>query len=82
MIRKATLQVEAGAKLRVPVDTGLLLNSIQSTFEGDLTGIVFVGAEYGIHVEFGTTRMRAQPFLLPALEEAVQQFGADVKRVI
>ncbi len=82
LIRKATLQVEAGAKLRAPVDTGLLRNSIQSTFEGDLAGIVFVGVEYGIHVEFGTTRMRAQPFLLPALEEVVQSFGGELKTVI
>lgn len=29
--------------------------------------IVGVGAEYGAYVEFGTSRMRAQPYLVPAV---------------
>lgn len=70
LIRKVTFDTEADMKMRAPVDTGFLRNSIQSEFEGDLTGIVTVGAEYAPHVEYGTTRQPAQPYFEPAMERA------------
>lgn len=82
LVRKAAFQVEAGAKLRAPVDTGFLRSSIQTAFEGDLTAVVFVGAEYGVYVEFGTTRQRAQPYLQPALEEVSRSIGAELKQIL
>jgi len=82
LVRRTAFQVEAGAKLRAPVDTGFLRNSIQTAFESDLSAVVFVAASYGVHVELGTTRMRARPFLLPALEEVARNIGGDVKQVI
>jgi phage protein, HK97 gp10 family len=86
VVRKTTLDVEAGAKQRVPVDTGLLRNSIQSTMEGELTGVVSTNVEYSIYVEYGTTRMSAQPYMTPAAEamrqpfiQALQNIGRQLK---
>ena len=82
LVQNLARRVEAGAKLRAPVKTGNLRRLIQVQMEGDLSAIVFSAAEYSIHVEFGTTRMRARPFLLPALEEVARSIGGEVKQVI
>lgn len=47
---------------------GLMLDEVDTP--GDLTAIVAVGAEYGIHVEYGTDRAAAQPYLSPAVDKA------------
>lgn len=77
-----TDDIEAGAKVRAPVDTGHLMGSIDSTFPDELTGVVTVGAEYGIYVEMGTRHAPAQPFLLPAAEEVIAAIGGELKKVI
>lgn len=71
VVRRNTFRVEAGAKQRCPVDTGFLRESIVSAFALDPGGAAFVGvvsaeANYGIYVERGTSRARAQPFMRPA----------------
>jgi len=82
LIRSAALKIEAQAKIAAPVDTGFLQNSIQSSFPDELTGVVSVGAEYGIYVELGTSRAPAQPFLLPAAEQVIKEIGGELKQVI
>lgn len=82
LIRTATLKIEAEAKVAAPVDTGFLQNSIASNFPDELTGVVSVGAEYGIYVEMGTVHAPAQPFLLPAAERAMKELGGELKQVI
>lgn len=54
--------------------------------EDALTAYVAVGANYGAFVELGTSRMRAQPYLIPAAEaikpalsEAVSHLEAAMK---
>lgn len=81
ILNKATFDVEAGAKTRAPVRTGFMKNSIRSVI-GRLKNYVVVGAEYGIHVEFGTRRQRAQPFLIPALEAVRPKFLAAWKKLV
>ena len=51
-----------------PVDTGFLRASGQLEREGDSV-IVGYAAEYAPPVEYGTSKMPAQPFLRPAMEE-------------
>jgi hypothetical protein len=34
----------------------------------DMTAFVAVGANYGLYVEMGTSRMAAQPYLIPAAD--------------
>lgn len=53
-------------KRLVPVDTGALRDSIEwITVDG--RGVISVGTEYWEYVEFGTSKMAAQPFIRPAL---------------
>jgi HK97 gp10 family phage protein len=75
-------KLEGRAKVLAPVDTGFLRNSIQALKTGDLSAVVFVGAEYGVYVEFGTRRMRAQPFFTPAADEARRYFEAEMRKLV
>lgn len=81
ILDKTTFDVEGEAKERVPVDTGFLKNSGSSVI-GHLKNIVQFTAEYAVHVEFGTRKMQAQPFLLPALEHHRKAFNAAWKQLI
>ena len=60
--------VKALAKQLVPVRTGHLRSSIYAKIS---EYVVEVGAEatYALFVEFGTRRMRAQPYLYPAIQQ-------------
>jgi HK97 gp10 family phage protein len=81
VVRKTTLDVEAGAKRLVPVDTGLLRNSIQSEMEGDLTGVVFTAVNYSVFVEYGTSRQSSQPYMTPALEAERHNFVQAMQNI-
>ena len=63
-------QVAADAAMNAPVDTSALRNSIvaESVMEGN-NFIIQDGVEYGIYQELGTSKMAAQPFMVPALEK-------------
>jgi HK97 gp10 family phage protein len=54
-----------------PVDTGLLRKSWLLDRLTPLSAIIGTNVEYAKHVEFGTSRTRAQPFLRPALAQVV-----------
>lgn len=70
-----TSRMAAGSKKIAPVDTGYLMGSIEMTFKEDgLEGYVYVGAEYGYYVEFGTVTHYAQPFFYPVFEQLAPQF--------
>lgn len=73
--------VEAGAKQLAPYDTGALKNSIRarSASDDDLTWTVSDGVEYGIFQELGTARIRARPFLTPALEGVRRLFIKNIQ---
>lgn len=85
-VRLSTLQVERGAKLRAPVDTGALRNSINSSFTGTGLGSDFVGecgpeVYYGVFVELGTVKMAPRPFLGPAFDEVEPAFVAALEQI-
>lgn len=57
IIEDATIRVRDEAKMRVPVDTGELQNSIDYNVDisaKGLTGKVFTNKEHGLYVELGT----------------------------
>jgi len=81
-IRKAAFDIEAHAKAVVPVDTGNLKNSIQTTMEDDLTAVVGTHVEYAPYVEFGTYKMSPRPYLGPAAEAVRPSLEADMKRLL
>lgn len=65
-IEKACQMVENTAKENCPVDTGVLRGSITHEVK-DGQGTVGTNVEYAEYVEFGTSKMAAQPYLYPAL---------------
>jgi len=68
-------------KQMTPVDTGRLRASetVQATPGRYVVGPV--GVPYAVYVEFGTSRMRAQPYVRPAVQKYLDELGekaADV----
>jgi HK97 gp10 family phage protein len=60
--------VEAEAKVRCPVKSGTLRGSISNkTFNGKV--VVGTNTEYAPHVELGTSKQSAKPYLTPSVEE-------------
>lgn len=75
---RLAIEVQNRARELCPVDTGRLRSSIGHTEGVDVRGpFVDVGTnvEYAPFVEYGTMHMAPQPFLRPALAEAVEGFG-------
>lgn len=86
-ISKTTLDIQAEVvriiREKNLIDTGNLLNSIQSVMDLDgLTGYILVGAYYGIYLEFGTIKMGPRPFMGPAFERIGPSFIANVTKAI
>ena len=54
----------------VPVDTGHLMSSLDASTDGTRV-TAKTDCEYAEYVEYGTWKMAAQPYFLPALEEAL-----------
>lgn len=78
-VTKATFDTEALAKARAPVDTGYLRSAITGRMVGKTEGEVVSNADYSIYQEFGTYKMSAQPFMVPALEQVLPAFESAVK---
>lgn len=77
-LMRLALGVQNRARELAPVDTGRLRSSITHKRGKDRLGpYVKVGTnvEYAPYVEFGTRYQRAQPFLRPAIAEAVSDWN-------
>ena len=74
--------VETHAKLICPVDTGFLRNSIQVDSVTPLEAIIAPHTEYAEHVEFGTERQAAQPYMRPAIDEHQGEIVDAVERTV
>lgn len=64
-----------------PKDTGFMADHITVKREGDATMIVSE-APYSVHVEFGTYKMAAQPFMRPAGREVESDFLKAVAKAV
>lgn len=64
--RRVAEEVQQDMVDMCPVDTGLLQSTIRAETVDD-TVYVYVSTHYWQFVEFGTSKMRAQPFIRPAL---------------
>ena len=80
-VKKATLRVERTAKQLSPVLTGFNKASINSRIH-DTYGEVVAGTDYASHLEFGTYKMAAQPFMFPAINKHRQDIIDDIKDAI
>lgn len=81
IINTAT-KVQAGAKQRCPVDTGSLRNSISIKKLDDMEVEVGAYMPYAAYVEFGTYKMKAQPYLFPAFEEERPKFLRRLEKIM
>lgn len=64
------LTAESYAKHDCPVDTGRLRNSITHAVDvGEQCAIIGSNVEYAAHVELGTSKMKARPYLRPAVAD-------------
>jgi len=71
-IEEGSIIVEGQAVTLVPVDTGLLRKSINHRVidrKGYPVGQIGTNVEYAPFQEFGTSKMKPQPFLKPALDQ-------------
>lgn len=57
------------------VDTGFLINSIQTVIKSDTEAVITIPAEYAEGLEFGTSRVAARPFVRPAISGVLKRFG-------
>jgi len=82
----SALMVERDAKIKVPVDTGRLRQSITHQDEnfGSQNPAVKVGTnvDYAPHIEYGTSKQSAKPFLRPAFEENKQKILKEIAKAM
>lgn len=78
---KAAHDIEAGAKSMAPVDTGLLRSSIAAKGSG-LAWVVESPVDYSVFQEFGTSRMAAQPYMIPAAERVRPSYIAAMRALL
>lgn len=81
LIRQAALNIQDTAKKNAPRDEGRLRDSITATGSG-LEAEVFTNVEYAPHQEFGTYKMAAQPFLMPAFEHHSKRLVDAIKKIL
>lgn len=64
-----------------PADEGELKGSLEELHPKPTRGIVRVNAPHGIHVEYGTSRMKAQPFIRPSAKKVRARFLGEARKV-
>lgn len=79
--------VSQRATQKAPIDTGRLKRSIHPTIPqkiGDGVQVTAVGTnvEYAPYQEFGTKFMKAQPYLIPALNESKEDIAKLIYKAI
>jgi HK97 gp10 family phage protein len=85
LVRDTASAIATTAQALAPVDTGALRDSIEVEHEAPMRSVVTAGngdVDYAAYQEFGTSRMHAQPYLTPAVEQERPRFEAGVKRLI
>lgn len=71
--KKAGLEVlKRASQERTPVDTGFLRDN-QEVIEDGEDVYLEISAPYAALVEFGTSKMEAQPYIRPAIDESQKE---------
>lgn len=73
-VQKAGQLWERSAKRRAAVDTGEMRDKIHFEMNGNGQGTLHADADHSGFIEFGTYKMSAQPYFIPAAEEVRQAF--------
>ena len=82
IVEKTAFDCQAEAQDIVPVDTGNLKGSISAKVESPTKAVVEAAAEYAGYVEYGTYKMAAQPYMMPAAEIAGTGFLAALEAAL
>ncbi len=90
VLMNGAIRVAERARELVPVRTGHLLASIRADLgdaedssEGAFSPVTVVAdAPYASYVEFGTSRMEAEPFMQPAVEEIEPEIMEEVDAIL
>ena len=80
-VQSVAYDVEGDAKIKAPVDTGALKNSIHTEKQKSKLYWVADGVNYGVYQELGTYKMAAQPFMGPAVEVVAGRLAEKFKRL-
>lgn len=64
-----------------PVDTGELISSIDGFTDGESVE-VYADADYAQYVEYGTSKMEAQPYFRPAIAAALEAAKRDWQEAV
>lgn len=67
-VEKVAEEVRQNIRNKNIIDTGALLDSIEAE-TGKMPARVRDGVPYGVYNEFGTYKMAARPFFIPAVEK-------------
>jgi HK97 gp10 family phage protein len=84
VVRKTAADIERDAKTFAPVDTGFLRNSIGITMAGNVyyaAAEIGPTAEYGVYVEYGTSRMAPAAYMGPAFDRHSGEFIAAMEEL-
>ena len=84
-VAQGAFLIQAESRIRVPVDTGNLRNSIiTEVFAEDGQAVSETGptADYAKYVEYGTSRQEAQPYMEPGFQAAKPGIDRVAKRLL
>lgn len=81
VVAETALDIESDATQRAPVRTGNLRRSIHHAIDTPHHATVGTNVEYAPYVEYGTSRMAAQPYLTPAVEAARPRFRERLRNI-
>ena len=80
VVAKTAHDIEADGKIFAPVLTGTLESSISSEVHG-LSAEIGPHTDYEAYVEYGTSKMHAQPYMGPAVEKNAPAFEDALGKV-
>lgn len=81
IIQTRGLYIQRDAKRDAPLQYGRLRNSITPVAEDNrFTSVVYSDVEYAPFQEFGTVKMGAQPFMMPAFERHSERVIQDIDK--
>lgn len=88
VIRAGAFAIQRVAAEKAPVDTGFLKSSItvghpsgRDLSPGDIEAVIGPEADYGVFVEFGTSKMGAQPYMTPAVEQVAPRIESALAAI-
>jgi HK97 gp10 family phage protein len=81
-VEREAIRVEGYAKEYSPIDTGRLRMSIHFSKISEYKYKVEDGVKYGVYQEFGTSRMPAHPFMIPAIYHSLPEYEAELQSIL